>query len=267
MTSNEPDLKALFRNALDAEPPLRIDTAGLVRAGRRRARVRRMAMMGGVVGAVVAVVVGTATIASFGQAARQVTPASPSSTSRTTSAPPSSSQQSSPTPSYANVPSNDAHARELSVVLGQGMPAPAGMQALPSPGFNSAFDFVNKPGRYTAVGELKDVQGTGKLSVEVAYGKPGSPNLTCLDVSQSSGPWDNCNAASMDGMPVVMTARTRGSAIVWQLATRRSDGSRVTAVSENTSDNPSSPGPVQRPFPPMDFGALNRIVNLPGLTY
>ncbi|MEV4314980.1 hypothetical protein [Actinocrispum sp. NPDC049592] len=208
------DIKRVLATAFEAQPPVRLDRAQVIESGRRRLWRRRMAMAGGTVLAVAAIVT-TTVFVGFRQP-QQLQVGTPIVTGSGAQTPP---------PSSAGV------AQRLTKVLAESRIVPAGitLQALPDSG--DALQFQWERNRYEAAADLVNNQGDeGTLFVMVAESKANDARPTCA-------PPNTCVQREFGGRSVQLTTAPIGSRgeVLLMAHTKLPDGVQIYAMTSNVS--------------------------------
>jgi hypothetical protein len=247
------DIKQALSTAFEAEPPVRIDRAQLIKNGRRRLLSRRIAAAGGTGLAVAAVVVSTTVFAGVGQPA-QLQPGTPVSTApRTTLLPPSP-------------PSRPDVMRQLTKVLTDSRIVPADVTLRAIPGSDEALQFRQDRKKYEASADLVDKQGNeGTLYVLVADSTENEVKPTCAAPN-------TCVQREFGGRSVQLTTAPLGSQgeVLLMANTRLPDGTQVYAMTSNVSTKAEeqqgkAASPPTTPHHLVTLDQLGQIVGLDGL--
>jgi hypothetical protein len=263
------DIKQVLATAFNAEPPVRIDRAKLIKNGRRRLLRRRMTTTGGMVLAAAAVVVSTTVFAGAGQP-EQVQPGAPVSTPFTPPTPPMPSTSSSPPPPTTSTsppsPLSVAVAQQLTEVLVESRIVPAGLALRATPESDGALQFRPERDHYEASADLVDKQGNeGNLYVMVADSRANDATPTCAAPN-------TCVQREFGGRSVQLTTVFFGSRseVLLIANTRLPNGVQVYAVTSNVSSKAVSQhgkGGSQPTTPNhlITLDQLGQIVGLAGL--
>ncbi|MCP3799193.1 hypothetical protein NLX83_07985 [Allokutzneria sp. A3M-2-11 16] len=247
------DIRDLLGGALDTEPPMNIDRAAVIKAGKRSLRRRRVAAGVGVAAGVVAVALGATALAGptalFGgpdlgpaDSGPKITGTAPpaTETTRPTAATTPMTNRTAPSlAAVARLPLNpeDGQSGRLRAIYEAAFtsvrPLPHWADLIPS---NPKFEVVD--GRLRLLAELKDSQGIGEFRIEVA--KLAGPGTERPCGTQSSGKVDaiTCEPLDFGEVPggrlrAVYSVVTSGSYIKNVMTLTRPDGIEITASSTN----------------------------------
>lgn len=274
MNHQHEDLKHLLGRAFAGEPPLRLDRDEVFKRGRRRVRHRRIIEAGAVVAAVVAIVVGAASLTGLlgtgtdGELPPAAT-ATTSTTGTTNAADRPTAASSSPVPTTVSLPTEplttDVHAARLTEVLAAGFPLPAGMVALPVPGDRTGpLTFRQSQGGYKAAADLTDRRGEGSLFIEVDFATARQPGC------DGSPQGVSCTVEMYQGVSMsVVTQTNPDGEISYSINAVRPDGTGVYVAASNVSDRYRLAGKrvSSAKTPLVDQAVLKSIAALPGLTF
>ncbi len=214
------DIKQVLATAFQAEPPLGIDRAQLIKNGRRRLLGRRISTTGGAALAVAAIVVSTTLFAGIGKP-EQRQPGAPVSTPPlpwTTSSSPSS-------------PLSTAVAQQFTRALADSRIVPAELTLRAIPGSGAALQFQPERTKYEAMADLVDKQGNeGTLYVMVA-------DRTANDGRPTCAPPNTCVQREFGGRQVQLTTAPLGSEgeVLLIAHTRLPNGVQIYAMTSNVS--------------------------------
>jgi hypothetical protein len=256
--TDEPDIKDLLSRALgDHEPPLRIDRDEVFRTGRKRLRRRRVFEAGGAVAAVVVAAVGASLLTGLvGDEENHLPPAA------------SSSDVAPPGPGLPLTPSvpttrsstpyplvTEAHAAILTDNLyNSGLIKDVDLLAVS--GFEGKPKFVTSYGSYVLNADVARAGLEGGLNITVEIQTEDVP-VNCGDMPQPG----DCAVNLAHGVGVAVSNWTAGKVTRRSVRTILSDGSKVTAVATNHSNqqlvNGKSPN---NPKPPLSEDDLVKLV-------
>ena len=273
------DIRDLLGGALDAEPPMSIDRATVIKAGKRSLRRRRLAAGAGVAAGVVAVALGATALAGpnalFG--GPDLGPAGPGPSISGTAPPTTETTRPATTEILRTAPSltpvarlplnpEDANAVRLraqyEAAFNSAYPLPH--WAEPTSG-NPKFEVVGGGLRLTT--ELKDSQGLGEFRIEVAKlagpgtERPcGTPNPGKAD-AVSCEPLDYGEVQGGGRLRAVYSTVTSGPFITHVMTLTRPDGIEITATSTNRNANRL--GGATRAVPTLTKANLRDVVLRP----
>ncbi|WP_086820259.1 hypothetical protein [Allokutzneria sp. NRRL B-24872] len=276
------DIRDLLGGALGSEPPMTIDRASVIQAGKRSLRRRRLVAGAGVAAGVVAVALGATALAGpsalFGGPDLGPAGPGPASTSTTGPATPETTRPPYSTTTVRTSPSTDAPAPRIA--LSPRDPKSAGLVAQYNSAYSAAsplphwaeplprapkFELVDGGMRLAA--ELKDSQGLGEFRIEVFKSASPSVSQPCRSASTpavvlSCEPVDMGELADGRRVNGFFSAIKTGAEITHTLSMWRPDGLEIVATSTNA--RLGVPGGVNRAGPTLSKANLRQIVLTPG---
>ncbi len=265
------DVKRMLGRAFSAEPPLELDRAEILRAGRRKVRTRRIATSGGVAASVIAVVIGAAGLPNLvgdDRSGEDVAVGTSTSAPTLTEAPPTTFESAPAGPSLplttVTLSPSDVHAEALtatvagSVVLSQYRLAPA------ADGSRIPLAFVSYHDGYRAAADLADENGAGSLEIEVNNAPVGA---TAVCEPSSDQVRVDCGIDDRNGYPISLTTRTTKSGRIEYVAHGIRNGTEVFVTATNVASSNPLGRPVTRRVPPLDLDILHLLAANPNLSY
>ncbi|GAA4002765.1 hypothetical protein GCM10022247_24520 [Allokutzneria multivorans] len=275
------DIRDLLGTVVGSEPPMNIDRASVIQAGKRSLRRRRLAAGAGVAAGVVAVALGATALAGpsalFG--GPDLGPAGPGPTMTSTTGPASPETTRPPysTTTTRTSPSTDAPAARIALpandpktasVLSQynaaysaANPLPHWAEPLPR---NPRFEAADGGLRLEA--ELKDSQGLGAFRIEVFKTVSPSVGQPCRSASTAAVVL-TCEPVDLGEMPDrrrvngFFSAIKTAAEITHTMTMWRPDGIEIVATSTNTR---LGIGGVSRAGPTLSKASLRQVVLTPG---
>jgi hypothetical protein len=265
------DVKWVLGRAFGAEPPLGLDRAEILRAGRRKVRNRRIVASGGVAASVIAVVVGAAVLPGLltddgpGEDVAVGTSTSAPSVSGT---PPTTGQSAPVGPSLplttVTMAPNEVHAEVLTATVAGAVVLSQFRLTTASDGSTLPLAFVHHRAGYRAAADLADGDGAGYLQIEVNYAPDGS---TAVCEPSSDQVMVHCGIDMGSGYPITLTTRTAKSGRLEYIARGIRNETEVVVMATNVASRNPLGRPVTRMFPPLDLEVLHRLASTPGLDY
>jgi hypothetical protein len=257
------DIKSLLGRALTPEPPLRLDRDDLIRRGRVRARIRRIALSAAVAASVVTVVAGAVVISRFGAGGAGGEAGSSHSAGRgpvTVTEGPMSGNVTWP-------PTTEGRAADLTKVLTEAKVVPPRFKVVDATrGAPQVLTFRPDMGHYTLTADLVDAEGRGNLTITVGYHALDRPPPDC---ARDMPGWTNCQAVDESGLLLLQNIEkgTEGFTAYGVVAARPDR----TALFLEATNSPGGRNPVRKPaarsMPPVDLSVLRAIATLPGLSF
>ncbi|NUT95626.1 MAG: hypothetical protein HOY78_26715 [Saccharothrix sp.] len=255
------DIKNTLETAFDGEPPLTLDLPGIMKTGKRRVTVRRVAAGVAVLATATVVCVPAMLGSSGGSGSAQVAASQPSVSLTTTAPPPSTTPmptettkpgatggpQTMPQPQPPR-PVTEERAAQLTALLAGSLPA--GAQVAPIPGDPmTPWTFAASGNQYKSVTEVTTAAGRGMVLVYLMPGDEPKCEPGCETVQLADGRLAFVSSSNFEDRTLLLV----DVAI---------PGGRVHVQVHNSSDKATSNGTA-----PLTAEEAVKVAAIPGLTF